>query len=238
MPMLVSDKYIGNELALFEKAHHWKSYYRSFFSKYLKGSVLEVGAGIGGTTKSLCDGSQDEWICLEPDKELSQEIDQLISAGGLPACCKNVHGFIADIPASKKFDAILYIDVIEHIEDDYAEVARAGQYLKEGGVIIIIVPAHQFLYSPFDKAIGHFRRYSKKRLREVNPKGLTIETCRYLDSVGLMASFANKMLLKKQYPTAKQIAFWDNNMVPVSKFTDKLTGFSLGKSVLLVTKKG
>ena len=48
------------------------------------------------------------------------------------------------LPAEAKFDAILYIDVLEHIEDDRAEMARAAARLKPGGALIVLAPAHPF----------------------------------------------------------------------------------------------
>ncbi len=229
--------YIGDELTLFQHAKNWKAYYSSYFKKYLKGRVLEVGAGIGGTTLSLCDGTQDEWICLEPDSALTNNIEKLLTEKKLPDCCKTKTGFLSDIPVTEKFDAILYIDVIEHIEDDKSELKLASNYLKPGGVILIIVPAHQYLYSPFDKAIGHYRRYSLKRTRDAIPSELNIIKAVYLDSVGLAASTANKLFLKQSYPTLKQVKFWDKTMVPVSRITDKLLFNSIGKSVLLIAQK-
>lgn len=91
-----TDKYIGNELQLFERANNWKSYFKTFISKYLKGDILEVGAGIGGTTKMLCDGKQHEWLCLEPDEKLSMIIEQLIKLHKLPECCISETGRLKD----------------------------------------------------------------------------------------------------------------------------------------------
>jgi hypothetical protein len=59
----------------------------------------------------------------------------------------------------------------------------------------------------------------------------------YLDSVGLLASLANKMFLKQSQPTLKQIKLWDNLMVPLSKKLDPVLGHTLGKSLLLIGKK-
>lgn len=229
--------YIGGELELFEKAVHWKKYYGSKLKPYLKGRVLEVGAGIGGTTLSLCDGTQNDWLCVEPDAALAASIEQLINNKQLPACCQLHVGTLEDIPPTELFDAILYIDVIEHIEDDRAELARAYAHLKPGGAILIIVPAHQWLYSPFDAAIGHFRRYSRPMLRRALPPQGRIVRLSYLDSVGLLASTANKLLLKQSQPNVKQIKFWDSFMVPISTFTDKLVLHNLGKSVLGIVQK-
>src|SRR5919108_2757256 len=159
--------YIGNELELFGKAKNWKEYYGSFFKPYLKGKVLEVGAGIGATTLSLCNGTQDKWICLEPDFRLANRIELMIKNDQLPDCCKVVIGTLNDIPLTELFDAIIYIDVIEHIEDDKRELGLAAKYLAPNGVFLILVPAHQWLFSPFDRAIGHHRRYNKKMLTAV-----------------------------------------------------------------------
>ena len=60
-------QYMGSELEIFAHANNWKSYVQSQLRPYLIGDVLEVGAGIGGTTRALNDGTQRRWVCLEPD---------------------------------------------------------------------------------------------------------------------------------------------------------------------------
>lgn len=229
--------YVGSELDLFAKAVRWKKYFLSTFAQYLKGDVLEVGAGLGGTTEILCDGSQNSWLCLEPDKEMTESIKEKIRAGELPACCKARAGYRNELSSSDKFDAILYIDVLEHIEDDKKEAREAVEHLKPGGHLIVLSPAHQFLYSPFDKAIGHYRRYSLEELKAAVPDGLQQVSLRYLDSVGLFASLGNRMLLQQSMPTEKQILFWDSVLVPVSKIVDPILGYQFGKTVVGIWKK-
>ncbi|HTE26581.1 class I SAM-dependent methyltransferase [Flavitalea sp.] len=229
--------YIGNELELFQHASVWKNYYGKLIRPYLKGNVLEVGAGIGSTTSSLCDGSQKEWLCVEPDPLLFDKLEQKVIAGELPACCKAIKGTTSDLPVKSRFDAIMYIDVIEHIENDAAELEQAYKLLADGGHLIVLVPAHQYLYNEFDKAIGHYRRYNKAMLKKAAPLALGLEKIRYLDSCGLFASLSNKYFLKQQYPTIKQIKFWNNVIVPVSKLTDIIFNYSLGKTVVAIWKK-
>jgi 2-polyprenyl-3-methyl-5-hydroxy-6-metoxy-1,4-benzoquinol methylase len=229
--------YIGNELELFKEAHNWKNYYAGFFRQYLTGDVLEVGAGIGETTHSLCDGSQRSWLCLEPDENLTKIIEQKKQAGYLPSLIDVRTGFIDDIDTARQFDAIIYIDVIEHIENDAEELLKAYKCLKPGGKLIILVPAHNFLFTAFDKAIGHFRRYNKQMLRHAAPKSLQLVKLVYLDSVGLTASLANKYFLKQSQPKLKQVKMWDNVMVPLSRITDKIVFNRLGKSVLGIWQK-
>lgn len=231
------ENYIGNELELFDKAKNWKGYYGNKIKPLLKGNVLEVGAGIGATTKSLCDGSQKKWVCLEPDQALASQIQTRLQKQELPTCCELRIGTLEQQPADELFDAIIYIDVIEHIENDAAELQRAKKHLKKGGHLIILVPAHQWLYSPFDEAIGHFRRYDKNMLRKAVPQDLKQQKLDYLDGVGLMASVANKLFLKQSYPTQKQVLFWDSTLVPLSRFTDVISFNVVGKSLLGIWSK-
>lgn len=229
--------YIGNELELFSHAHHWKEYYRKHLSPFIKGEVLEVGAGIGETTAHLHNENVTTWLCLEPDASLANKIEQKINENKLPKNCLLQIGTSSTLSPESLFDTIIYIDVIEHIENDIREIDRASSLLKPGGHLIILVPAHQYLFSPFDKAIGHFRRYNKKRLRNVIPDTLLNKKLIYLDCLGLFASLTNKWFLKKEYPSLKDVKFWDRIIIPVSKLIDPLIGYSTGKSLIGVWKK-
>lgn len=229
--------YVGKELELFERATTWKNYYANFLKPFLKGKVLEVGAGIGGTTITLCDGSQEKWICLEPDPILYSTLYDKIKRHELPACCHSIKGTTADLSASEKFNAILYIDVIEHIEKDKDELERAKDLLMNDGYLIVLVPAHNFLFNEFDKAIGHYRRYNKKMLLSTAPKQLNIIKARYLDSCGLVASLINKYFLRQAYPTIRQINFWDQFMIPVSKRIDWILNYNSGKTLIGIWQK-
>lgn len=234
-----SEKYIGDELALFEHATNWKKYYGSFIRPYLKHTVLEVGAGIGGTTKHLCaDLPIEKWMCIEPDIALFSQIENAIRQRELPEFCTGFHGLLSQLnPKDAAANAILYIDVIEHIQDDKAELNVAAQFLKPGGHLIILVPAHQFLFSPFDEAIGHFRRYTRSQVAEALPHGLSVVENKYLDSVGYSASLMQKIFLKQKYPKLSQVKMWDRLMIPMSKITDAILGYNFGKSVLLIAQK-
>jgi SAM-dependent methyltransferase len=225
-------RYLGNELELFAAAKNWKGYFHRQLSPYLVGDVLEVGAGIGTTAEVLCDGRQRRWVALEPDPALSEQMRQRIAARPLPCPTELRVGTTGDLADDERFDTILYIDVLEHIEHDRDELERAGRHLTPSGAIIVLCPAHNWLYSPFDKAIGHYRRYNRGMYRAVTPPSLRLERAWYLDSVGLLASLANRMILKASLPNAGQIRFWDSSLVPMSQWVDPLLARSLGKTIV------
>ncbi len=229
--------YPGGELELFSAATTWKGYFGRRVAPYLGSDVLEVGAGLGGTTRVLCRGTERRWCCLEPDQALAAKLGDSIASGDLPTCCEVRVGTIDDLDPADLFDTILYIDVLEHIEDDRAEVARAAARLRPGGHIIALSPAHQWLFTPFDRAIGHHRRYSRQGFGALAGAGLELVRLDYLDSVGLLASLANKLILKSAMPKASQIVFWDRVLVRASKLADPVLGYSAGKSVLAVWRR-
>ncbi|MFO0936821.1 MAG: class I SAM-dependent methyltransferase [Gemmataceae bacterium] len=230
--------YVGSELELFAHARNWKRYFASKVRAHLGADVLEVGAGIGETTRYLNPGDRNRWLCLEPDPQLILQLRQTIADGSIPGYCEARQGTLDDFESDELFDSILYIDVLEHIENDRAELENAARHLKPGGKVIALSPAHQWLFTPFDQSIGHFRRYNKAMVRAITPASLRCVQLRYLDSVGMLASMGNRFLLHSGMPNVKQIKLWDRAMVPFSKVLDPLLGYTVGKSVFAVWEKG
>ncbi len=152
-------------ISVFSQATNWKRYYASLLRPYIHGRVLEVGAGIGGTTPYLWNRTCSEWVCLEPDRRLLEKLRANLASHPEMTGIETSVGTTADIPNSEKYDCILYIDVLEHLEQDRAELDKASNFVAEGGRIIVLSPAHQWLFSPFDAALGHVRRYTRKTLR-------------------------------------------------------------------------
>src|SRR5262249_39460124 len=118
-----AETYIGTELEVFAHARNWKEYVRRKINPYLKGDVLEVGAGIGSNTPIYTSQAQySTWTSLEPDAALAAHIPSVPRS-------ERVVGTLQTI-GNRQFDALMYLDVVEHIEDDASELVLASRVLK------------------------------------------------------------------------------------------------------------
>jgi len=234
------NSYVGSELDLFSEVVNWKKYWAGKLQPYIRGDVLEVGAGIGANTRMLGTGRGSVWTCLEPDSSLCERIrENLVGGVGDPGESRIFNvlcGTLSDI-SKKDFDTIIYIDVLEHIRADRDELEKASFHLRPGGTLIVLSPAHNFLFSPFDAAIGHLRRYNRRSLLALSPASMSVESAFYLDSAGLLLSLGNRMLLRQSLPKKSQLLFWDRWFVPISRLLDGLLGHSVGKTIVVIWKK-
>jgi SAM-dependent methyltransferase len=228
--------YPGAELDLFAGAGNWKRYWVSSLPA-LHGDVLEVGAGVAANTSLLMRPEVRTWSCLEPDRTLVERMRERIAADPSLARCHAIEGTLAQLDPSRRFDAIVYIDVLEHIDGDRQELRQAAAHLSPGGMLVVLAPAHDWLFSAFDRAIGHRRRYSKSSLTHATPPGTTLRYLFYLDSAGLVASAVNRLFLRQRMPTPAQVKFWDGVLVPCSRILDAMTLHTIGKSVVAVWER-
>ncbi|MBI1310902.1 methyltransferase domain-containing protein [bacterium] len=226
--------YEGAELPRFAEAVHWKRYFTRHLRPWLTGDVLEVGAGIGGTTRLLYDGRELNWTCLEPDAALARQIQEDEFWLTRPFSPEVIVGSLESVAFERSFDAIIYVDVLEHVEDDRAELQRAARLLKPGGVLVVLSPAHPTLFSEFDRAVGHFRRYSRAALTALSPPGLQLERLFYLDAIGTLLLLANRLLIRSPHPTRRQVLFWDRVVISLSQCLDPVLRYRAGRSIIAV----
>jgi len=229
--------YGGSELELFAEAVNWKAYWMRHVRQFIRGDVLEVGAGIGANTQMLCSERVRRWLCLEPDPRQAARLRTAVSTQPDAQRIEIVIGGLGDLQPDARFDTILYVDVLEHIANDREELTRAEGHLRPDGALIVLAPAHPRLFGRFDAALGHHRRYTRRGLAAIMPPSLTQLELMHLDSCGLLALLGNRILLRQSVPSRSQVLIWDRVMVPASRWLDTLTGHRVGKSVLGIWQK-
>jgi hypothetical protein len=146
-------------------------------------------------------------------------------------------GTLGSLASKPTFDCLLYLDVLEHIHDDQWQISQSASLVRPGGHIVILAPAHPWLFSKFDERVGHLRRYDKNRLRSLKPRGWLEKKLIFLDSVGMLLCLGNALVLRRAMPSWAQIVIWDRLCVPISRALDRLLLEKLGKSVIVAWQK-
>lgn len=157
--------------------------------------ILEVGCGSGNVLRVL------QRIAAGRGKveglELSVEAAQVARARtGLQV----TNGYLSDVESDAKYNVIAAFDVLEHIADEAQVLIQIWERMLPGGRLILTVPAHQTLWSPFDVASGHHRRYSMETLsRALRASGYQLEYITYFMSLLFPPMWLRRRLLKSEY---------------------------------------
>jgi SAM-dependent methyltransferase len=221
----------------FEALNDARNYRRALlreFGPYLKGSVLEVGAGIGQITEELRALSSITTLCaIEPNATFCERIRARFPDQKL------VHGTIADINDLDGLNTILSVNVLEHIEDDKVELRRYCQLLKgTQGSLCLFVPARPEIYAPIDRDFGHFRRYTRTSLRsDLEAAGFAIDRIRYFNFIGYFAWWLYFCVLKKRSFERDAVRFFDRAVFPITNWSETtISAPPIGQSLLAVAR--
>ena len=204
----------------------------------IRGNVLELGAGVGNVTREVSKLAQTI-IAAEPNENLFVELESktldLRNVRAIQADSNQI--LIDDKFQAQKFDTILYLNVLEHIEDDIAELGRARQMLTESGKVIIVVPAHMWLYSKIDKLTGHYRRYSRQSIFRVASRHFRQIQIMNFDSVGLIPYWLVYKLGKSTQVSGANAKFYSWVILRLSHALFVTTrGRLIGKNLIVVAQ--
>ena len=220
------------ELEFFDAAKNWRKYQFKNILKYINSSVLEIGPGTGHNVQYYKNRASQITL-LETNKNLANSLKSKFDED------KKIIVLNTDIHIQEKtFDTIMYMDVLEHIEDDKKEVNKALKHLNSGGNLIFFVPAYQFLYSDFDKSIGHIKRYNKQFFLSLKEnENISIVELKYFDSIGFFFAVLNKLFNKnKKESIGLGVKIWDKLMF-LSRIMDLIFLNKFGKSLFCIMKK-
>ena len=241
MSDIEADSYLGHEnLELLAHRYRFNDWLFKEVSHGLHGNILEVGSGIGTFTEKLIHSFPNSHLTLTDisptyikDLKEKYSTNENISVGKLDLNNKGDYERIG----YKKFDSIIAINVLEHVENDEFALVQLFNMLKENGVLVILVPCHKFLYNVIDKNVGHFRRYSKKDLEnKVRKTGFTIDKIHYFNLLGMIGWFINGNLLKNSKISDTGLKIFDQ-LVPLSKYGEMVMGKRTGLSIICYLKK-
>jgi SAM-dependent methyltransferase len=216
-------------LEALESAHNYNEYLTHLIRQSTESrDLIDFGAGIGTFAQRLRAAGY-RVKCVEPDPLQRQKLQE--------------QGFdsfdsIASVP-NDSASFIFSLNVFEHIQQDAIALREVRQKLKAEGVLLIYVPAFDYLWTSLDEKLCHYRRYTKTTLRRlVEQEGFAIEQVRYADCLGFIAALVFRLLNRSASTvTASIISFYDRWLFVPSRVLDKLFGRWFGKNVYVLCRK-
>jgi len=190
------------------------------------GEVLEVGCGLGSMSRFIVADAR-QVVLADRAPEYLEALRLELGAAGERV---TVIGWDLDEPppaalAARRFDAIVAINVLEHVTDDGAAVRALAALLRPGGRLLIYVPACPFAFGALDEGLEHRRRYDRRTLGAVlSAAGLSSPPAHYMNRLGLAGwLWVGRVSRRRAIPAALIDVF--ERLVPLARVFDVLTGF-------------
>jgi len=228
------------ELETLLLAQNYKNWILGSLDSFIGKRILEVGGGVGLYTEEF---RKKGFVTTT---EVSQHYYQKLKTEYI----KDTRVKISNIDVSSLtnrekvylkqigFDTVVLINVLEHIEEDQKSLSNLYEILSDNGKIIIFVPAFNLLFGTIDKLVGHFRRYTKKDLRnKLEKSGFKVEKSFYFNLIGFFGWFVNNRIRKIKNNSKLQVEFFDKVIVPVVSRVEKVVRPTLGQSLVAVGVK-
>lgn len=232
------DPFYVEDLRQMEQAENYRRWQFEMLARFLSGHVLEVGGGIGNFTPQLAQAAPFV-TSIEPNEycfnQLREKVKFLQNVDVHRATVESLDGVM---PPDRRFDAIVLMNVLEHIQDDRAVLAKLKQRLTADGRLVVLVPAVPWVFGTTDKRLGHYRRYSKSYSRNLfTGLEMKIEFMRYYNFIGVWAWLWNNRFSRRQNQSNAQIRMFDKYFVPVISFFENILRPPVGQSLLIVGRQ-
>lgn len=232
---ITTDPFYERDLRQMAGATNYLNWQFGMIESFVRGRVLEVGAGIGTFTLRLA-ARAERVVALEPNRHCFARLEQ--QTRGLASVSRHamsVEEFHASAGRATTFDTIVCMNVLEHIRDDAAVLREFRGLISPGGSLVLQIPAVPFAFGEIDRRLGHYRRYTKAGLRALFAgTGWRGAHLRYANVVGLLGWIWNAKVVVKQEQSDRQILVFDRMIVPVMSRLERLIAPPVGQSLLAV----
>lgn len=229
-----------SDLDIMSIANNYNKWLCGLIDPFLSGCILEIGSGTGNLTRLIIEKCKkvSELTCVEIDSECVEELKKNLDKLEKDFPVNIYTGDFMHFNTDKRFDAVFAMNVFEHIEDHAGALDKIHSFLNEGGRIVLLVPAFQFLYGFIDKELKHYRRYGKKELESVlKDAGFNVEFARYYNTVGFFGWWVNNRLLKKRSQSLTQVRIFDRIILPTQSRVESVLSLPFGQNLFCVGQK-
>lgn len=222
------------EFAAMREARRYRNALLKEFRPYLRGRVLEVGAGVGQLTELLVrQPGVQEVVAVEPNAGFCEV---------LRAACPGVTvhvGTVQTLPNKSPWDSIVCVNVLEHIPDDETELEIYSSILRSpDGRLCLFVPAGPEIYAPIDRDLGHYRRYRRHELRnKLERAGFIVDALYYFNCVGYVLWWLNFCVLRRRRFSIRAVRLFDKLILPgVHLIERRIARPPIGQSLIAIAR--
>ena len=219
-----------DNLEVMREAKNYNAFLHSIIDAQIRphDRVVDFGAGSGTFAIPLLERGVDI-ICIEPDLRLRQHLQR----------AKAPVVATVDEIATASVDVVYSLNVLEHIDDDRNAVCGLAERLKDGGRLLLYVPAFPILFSAMDRKVGHYRRYRRGPMVSLlNDEGFRVRRAVYVDSLGFALTIGYRMA-GNDTGDVNQIALkvYDRLFFRLSRVLDRGLQHWIGKNLLVIAEK-
>ncbi len=227
--------YEGQDLEALATLPAYQEWILEKFRPYLRGKVIEIGAGSGNISARYAD-AVEELFLVEPAKNLEAMLKQRFETRPHVRVLCDV---VENLPAAHgaPFDSALMVNVLEHVGDDAAMLSSIRGILRPKGALLVFVPACPWLYGTLDEEVGHARRYTLRGLKRlVQGSGFAVETIRYFDLLGVLPWFFLGRVRRMREFSPRWARLYDRLVVPIARAIEKYFKPPLGKNLICIAR--
>jgi len=219
----------GRVLEMHAATPKLNAWYYDKLREHVTGDVLELGAGIGNISKLLAADARTLLATEVEESHLAKLRAELAGRPNVEVARYDLEEPPPDAIATRRFDTVLSMNVLEHVKDDVRAVRELARLLRPGGWMLTYVPALPLAYGPMDAALGHHRRYTTKSFAALmRSANLHVERCEYMNVLGLAGWLVSNKLLRRDTPDPSQVGLFEK-LVPLVRLEDRVrVPFGLG----------
>ncbi len=230
--IFVEDRHGSEILARLNRAPRFTKWMADTIKPHAGERVLEIGAGIGNVTANLVPRASYWASDINPHYlDLLEKLKQTQPYLQV----QYTDAAVAETYPPERFDTVVCLNVVEHLEDDVAALKNIRNSLEPNGHAIILVPNGPGLFGTLDTVLGHFRRYTREQLVNVCRRaGFTVQTLLKFNRIGSPGWWWNGRVMKK-----KTFGLWQmkllNFIVPLVRPVDHFLPFPHLSWIVILT---
>lgn len=231
-----SFNYSGQELDALAEARHYYAWVLRQFEPYIGPQMIEVGAGIGTFSEFILSVPRvEKLVAIEPaantlphlEKRFASTPRVEVRAGYLSDNLEGLHG-----------NALVAVNVMEHVPDDNQFLRDAFTAIRPGGHLLLFVPALPAIFGTLDVAFEHHRRYTRTSLRAViEGAGWKPVRISYMNLPGIAAWFFAGRVLRKTSIATKDAKTYDRLVVPWLSRLESMVEPPIGSNLVAIARK-